>query len=419
MLNYTPNQFPFTGEDFRKDSMLSMCNDTTVFGSLRKELAMAYLWQRGAVWYARMQWRDANGQKKDYQNSLRTNSIVTARERLVLVNRVKTEIKEGLSFSFPWMNDEGQTKVSVFRIKDAVNQWMEHRKKNKIAMSTLEINQLALNYLIDCTGSKRPLDTISNTDIANYIDYLDAKGNSDTTINIHLRTIKAMLRYYHKVGCRLDRVPIIEQRKIPKTDPIYITDDEFQSLMELDELDDFYKRVFLLYRETGMRLREPFMSSLIGDWIDIPPESKTKSVRSIELSEPLKKVFLELKEWYDQGYGSTLIDAGDHISKMFKKSLREIGSKDTKHFHSLRHTFAVRMLLVNTSIYDVKLMMGHSSVTTTEQYSNMNLKRVAQDFPTLVTSYAKTPKIGLEDTFLEDTSHMSSDYVPLYEKIEG
>ena len=379
---------------------------------------MAYLWKRGAVWYARMQWRDENGQKKDKQIPLRTKSKVTARERLVLVSRVKTDIKEGLSFSFPWMNDEGQTKVSVFRIKDAVNQWMEHRKKNKIAMSTLEINQLALNYLIDCTGSKRPLATISNTDIANYVDYLDAKGNSDTTINIHLRTIKAMLRYYHKVG-KLDRVPIIEQRKIPKTDPIYITDDEFQSLMELDELDDFYKRVFLLYRESGMRLREPFMSSLNGDWIDIPPESKTKSVRSIELSEPLKKVFLELKEWYDQGYGSTLIDAGGHISKMFKKSLQEIGSKDTKHFHSLRHTFAVRMLLMNTSIYDVKLMMGHSSVTTTEQYSNMNLKRVAQDFPTLVTSYAKTPKFGLEDTFLEDTSHMSSDYVPLYEKIEG
>ena len=108
-----------------------------------------------------------------------------------------------------------------FRIKDAINQWMEHRKKNKIAMSTLEINQLALNYFIDCIGSKRPLDTISNNDIANYIDYLDAKGNSDTTINIHLRTIKAMLRFYHKVG-KLERVPIIEQRKIPKTDPIYI-----------------------------------------------------------------------------------------------------------------------------------------------------------------------------------------------------
>ena len=63
--------------------------------------------------------------------------------------------------------------------------------------------------------------------------------------------------------------------------------------------------------------------------------------------------------------------------------------------------------------------MGHASVTTTEQYSNMNLKRVAQDFPTLVATYENALKVGLEDTFLEDTSHMSSDYVPIYEKIEG
>ena len=64
MHNYTPNQSPFTGENFRKNSMLGMCNDTTVDGSLRKELAMAYLWKRGVMWYARMQWRDKNGQKR-------------------------------------------------------------------------------------------------------------------------------------------------------------------------------------------------------------------------------------------------------------------------------------------------------------------------------------------------------------------
>ena len=51
---------------------------------------------------------------------------------------------------------------------------------------------------------------------------------------------------------------------------------------------------------------------------------------------------------------------------------------------SLRHTFAVRRLIQGTLIYDLKLLMGHSSVTTTEGYANMNMKRVQQDFPTLV-----------------------------------
>ena len=71
-----------------------------------------------------------------------------------------------------------------------------------------------------------------------------------------------MFRYYLKVVDRLVKIPHIEQLRIPKTEPIYITDNEFQSIMELDWLDDFYKRVFLLYRETGMRLNEPMISVL-------------------------------------------------------------------------------------------------------------------------------------------------------------
>ena len=42
--------------------------------------------------------------------------------------------------------------------------------------------------------------------------------------------------------------------------------------------------------------------------------------------------------------------------------------------------------------------MGHSSVTTTEVYSNMNLKRVSQDFPTIVAKYVNQAKIGKWDT---------------------
>ena len=379
---------------------------------------MATLRKRRGMWYARIQWRDQNGQKKDKQIPLRTTLKVTARERLPAVNRVQADIKDGLSYSFPWMNDAGQTKILVFTVKAAMEEWMEHRKKNKIRKKTLEINQLALDYFLDCTGRKRSLSSIGNTDIVTFVDYLDAKGNSDTTINIHLRTVKAMFRHYLKYG-ELDRIPVIEQRKTVSKDPIYITDYEFQNVMELDWLDDFYKRVFLLYRETGMRLREPFISNLDGAWIDIPPESKTHSTRSIELSAPLQQIFLELQYWYEEGYGSTLVDAGDHLSKKFKKALRCIGAREEIHFHSLRHTFSVRRVLIGTPIHEVKLLMGHASVTTTEQYSNMNLKRVAQDFPTLVATYENALKVGLEDTFLEDTSHMSSDYVPIYEKIEG
>ena len=379
---------------------------------------MATLKKRRGNWYARIQWRDENGSMKEKQIPLRTRLKVTALARLPEVKKVETDIKEGLSFTFPWMGGERRTRVIVFMVGNAVEEWMEHRRKNKIRKSTLGLNQLGLKYFIELVGKKRYLDSIGNADINNFIDLLDAKGLSDTTINIHLRTMKTMIRYYYKMD-KVKGVPVIEQRKIARTDPIYITDDEFQKIMELKHLEDFYKRVFFFYRETGVRLREPFMASLSGKWLDIPPESKTKAVRSIELSPFLMRVFMELDTWYRTGYGATLADCGAHLSKMFKKALHQIGAGEEKHFHSLRHTFAVRMLLMNTSVYDVKLMMGHTSVTTTEQYTKMNLKRVAQDFPTLVSSDLHAGELSEKDTVLKDTNNTINGYVPIYQAIEG
>ena len=96
-----------------------------------------------------------------------------------------------------------------------------------------------------------------------------------------------------------------------------------------------------------------------------------------------------------ESYDGTLESWISNISKTFLKAMREVDGKETKyHLHCLRHTFAVRRLIQGASIYELKLLMGHSSVTTTKVYSNMNLKRVAQDFPTIVTSYVNDAKIG-------------------------
>ena len=406
------NQIPFLGERYFQNSIVRMYGDAFNYGSLRKELAMAGLIKRRETWYARIRWYIAS-KRVEKQIPLRTKSKVTARERLAVVNKVESDIKSGIGFTFPWLSGSSVTKVKRFTLEDVITKWMDGRKKGKLRPKTIETNQLGLDYLLFCLGCKRPLRDINNDDIERYIDHLRSRGNSDNSINIHLRTVKAMFRYFLKAGT-LRSIPLIEQVSVSKIEPVYITDNEFQSIMELEWLGDLYKRVFLLYRETGMRLREPMISTLNGNWIDIPPESKTHSTRSIELSKPLKQIFSELQDWYHSGYGSRLNDPGDHFSKKFKKSLRSIGASERKHFHSLRHTFAVRKLLMRVPIYDVKLMMGHASVTTTEIYSKMNLKRVAQDFPTLVTSYIKTPEFGSGDTLLGDTQQSMGSHMPLY-----
>ena len=55
--------------------------------------------------------------------------------------------------------------------------------------------------------------------------------------------------------------------------------------------------------------------------------------------------------------------------------------------------------------------MGHSSVTTTEWYSNMNLKRVSEDFPALASKDQEAVKLVKRDTVLRDTRMVSDPYL--------
>ncbi|MDC0882330.1 tyrosine-type recombinase/integrase [Candidatus Marinimicrobia bacterium] len=369
---------------------------------------MATLKKRRGKWYARVQWyKQGSMNQTERQIPLRTESKVTARERLMTINKVEKDIKSGMNFTFPWLSDSLSTVIKQLTIVDAAKKWLDERKRESIKENTILTNRYGIKYFIDCVGDNKPLRNINNNHIYIFVHYLQEIGHCNTTINIHLRTIKTMFNHFKKIGI-LSEIPVLDQLSVSKKEPIYVTDEEFQKVWDLSSLDTFYKRVFLLYRETGMRLREPMIASLNGTWIDIPLEAKSNSARSIEIEESIGKMFIELKEWLENGYGSSIKDPCAHLSKRFKKVLNSCGVDDSKHFHSLRHTFAVRRLIQGVPIYDVKLMMGHASVTTTEVYSNMNLRRVSQDFPSLVD------KKGIKDTHLKDTTPLMSSHLIIY-----
>lgn len=57
------------------------------------------------------------------------------------------------------------------------------------------------------------------------------------------------------------------------------------------------------------------------------------------------------------------------IRTAFKKALSIAGVKNLT-FHSLRHTFATRLVLAGTNIITVSKLLGHSSIAMTARYSH-------------------------------------------------
>ena len=361
---------------------------------------MARLRKRRSKWYARIRiW--ANDIRKETEEliPLKTTSRVTALERISIVNKYEADIKSGLSFTFPWEHNGSHVKVARFTINDAIKEWLTHRSKIGIRLKTLEINQNGLYHFVAAIGGNCPLEAVNVKMIDTFVDYLTSIGLSINSVNMHIRTVKAMFRHFWKRD-HIVRMPLIEELKKEEENPIYITDDEFQSIMELEWLNKFYKQVFYFYRETGCRLREPFISDLDGNWLDIPNLSKGKKPRSIQLSNSLKVIYLELMYWYENGYGSNLKDPAINISKTFKKALRDIGANESKKFHSLRHTFAVRRIVEQVPVFKIQKMMGHGSIVTTEGYLKLELKRLERDFPSV--AYIPT-KSEFRDTEIRDT----------------
>jgi len=370
---------------------------------------MASIREMNGKWYSRVRWYDNTGFQKEYLQPLRTDNKTVAHKRNRTVTKYQDDICNGMEFEFPWMKDGGQTKVKEITLADAVDGWIERRAKQPdITPNTIGINKNGINHLYDSIAKSFPLKSITTDHMDGFRDDLIDKGLKPSSINIHLRTAKSFFRYVWKRGT-IDRLPRIEMVKINDTLPIYLTDDEFHAVLNEVGVDSFYGKVFYFYRETGVRLREPFIAALDGNWLDIPNFSKGKRARSIELNDFLVEVYKELRRWANE-CGLVERSKGVHLSKMFKKALCKCGIDESKHLHSLRHTYAVRQRVMGVPLATIQAHLGHRSITTTEIYTLIELKKLHRHFPTLISKYTeeqikaeKVSKTSIRDTDLRDT----------------
>jgi len=379
---------------------------------LRKELQMVKLKPRKGTWYARIQWRDKNGNAKDWQRSLGTKSKPNALLRLTQVRQYESDIKDGLAFTFPWQSNQSSTELKQLKLSDAVELWLKDRKSNGIRPSTIKRNRYSMKALKSVIGSGIALLNIKTKVIDEFRNRCIEDGRSADGINIDLRTIKTFLGWCYRRDY-IGKVPHIDMVSKPKSMPLYVPDRIFADLMRLDWLNNRYKTAFLFYRETGCRVSEPFNGILDGNWLLISGnKTKQRADKELRLRDECLRLCVQMKQHLEV-FNGTVESWTQNLSKTFLKAMREIDGDNTDyHLHCLRHTFAVRRYLQTRDIYLVKKEMGHASVTTTEIYADFSLRRLEMDFPTLVESpiMSEKPKIG---TQFVGTPPLSTDGTPV------
>ena len=234
---------------------------------------------------------------------------------------------------------------------------------------------------------------------------MSLKDYKPNGINNNLRTLTTFLKWAYRRN-HINKLPFVEKVMIAKSLPSYLSDMDFSKVIERS--DDHHSKVFIMYRNTGMRLTEPVLGDLKGNTLAISAEhSKTRMERSILLNPEDVPVVYELQERYKTWRNKVKVKKtkyfADKYSKEFKRICR-IVELDNK-FHDLRHTFAVRRHLMTRDIYQVMKEMGHTKVTTTQIYADFQISRLEFDFPSIV--YAPNQAVfGNGDTKLWDTNRV-------------
>jgi len=156
-----------------------------------------------------------------------------------------------------------------------------------------------------------------------------------------------------------------------------------------DAVDEFWKRCFSFYEETGCRPKEPFMGEIEGNWLRIPPEeTKGKNWRMIQLTDELKYILMEMRDFRD-----TYLDGGleyaryrayDRINRKLNRTIKQLGfTGKSLSLKSFRHTYGIIRVHLTGDIFQVSREMGHTQVTTTQRYLDFPQDMILDDFPEL------------------------------------
>ena len=210
---------------------------------------------------------------------------------------------------------------------------------------------------------------------------------SITTINNYIRNLRAFFNWYAEdlpaTKNPMKKIRQLENERQPRE---YLTDEEVRKLLGgfdksyYPEARDYM--IVLLLMDTGMRLGECLQLELSHVHlqersIEIPSEltkgRKGRSVFfSIKTSRELQK-WLRYKDRYcESNYLFPVKATGlplqvTNFETNFKKYIKRTGVTKQISPHALRNNFAKRCIMAGMNIYTLSRILGHSSVTVTEQ----------------------------------------------------
>ncbi|MCG8549331.1 MAG: site-specific integrase [Desulfobacterales bacterium] len=234
----------------------------------------------------------------------------------------------------------------------------------------------------------KPLKNISAFDLERLKKAMLKKGRSPRSVEYALTTLGQIFRHAERLGYFQGDIPTtkVKRLKYDNKRVRFLSQDEAHHLLEiLQKKSQETYEIALLSLHCGLRAGEVF--SLTWKDIDLDHclitllDTKSSRTRTVSMTadvmsclmakEPGSKQDLIFPDRKNGGIRK-------QISKTFPRAVTDAGLNDGIEdrrqrvtFHTLRHTFASWLVMEGISLYDVKELLGHATLTMTERYAHL------------------------------------------------
>ena len=234
-----------------------------------------------------------------------------------------------------------------------------------------------IDYFKDCHG-----ETLTTKHLFDYQSHLEKqiskrsrKPYTTTYISIILSTIRSVWNFNRKFYPKLS--DIYFEFKIPKRaeKKDWLNMDQLKKLIDVAKNNQLYQGFIELLISTGLRIGElhKLKWENVHDTHLVLEFTKRGKDDVIKMREDIKEVIEKIR--HNQQIHKRYVfssNKGKHYSydtgnKIVKRYLKLAGFPNHTP-HSLRHSYATNLILMNYDIYYIKELMRHDHVSTTEKY---------------------------------------------------
>ena len=252
------------------------------------------------------------------------------------------------------------------------------------------------NFLRIFTNKKNPdFLSVDKLTIRSYLTELHKRKINATTSNRHISSLRSFYHFLQKQGViRSNPTEDIELPKKKKKLPSFLPVDDAVQLMDMVDTgsEEGTRDSIILEILYGTGLRVSELTQLNSNDIDIENrmihvKGKGKKERIVPITRRAKKYiikYLEYKKSVTKSTASFPLLINTRGNRMSPASVRLILKKYRikGNFgyaftpHSLRHSAATHLMENNTDLRAIQKLLGHSSLSTTQIYTQVNFQQL-------------------------------------------